>query len=385
MHRLSRGVRAPCAIVLVVALAALSVGAAGARSEESAVDRWWRTAREKNWVTAFADSSRRSAIPAPVDLIVVLRGSSRQVVYRAGADDVEISDPVVSPDGTRLAFVKREGDPRRIQAWLYAMDVDGRNMTRLAFLAHGRGLTIKGARTAPTRLAWSHDSRTLAMLETIEADYLRYLAPGDDRYPGNMLRRLDVATGTLTDLVVVERRGWGEGAWGSAITSQAWAPDGRRLVYMNNDGRITVLDTISRQEVDLGVGSEPTWSPDGRWIAVKEPRPRDSRRRTSNGDYFLVAAEPPHERVLLLSNPRPWPARWWRPDYYILGYFDPMTWFPDARYLTVQHNRGEDSDRYLLDRATGEVGRMPAGTWGGYGWGGTLTSPPISDRARTAG
>src|SRR5437868_6401834 len=105
MYRLSRGVRARSAVALVAALAVLSVGAAGARSEESAVDRWWRTTRERNWVTAFVDSSRPRAIPAPVDLIVVLRGGSRQIVYRAGDDDVQIRDPVVSPDGTRLAFV----------------------------------------------------------------------------------------------------------------------------------------------------------------------------------------------------------------------------------------------------------------------------------------
>lgn len=258
-----------------------------------------------------------------------------------------------------------------MQAWLYAMDVDGRNMTRLAFLTHRGGRSVRGAYTGQTRVAWSHDNRSLAMLETIEADDARRLTPGDDRYPGTMLRRLDVATGALTDLVVVERRGWGEGAWGAAITSQAWAPDGRRLVYMNNDGRITVLDTISRQEVDLGVGTEPAWSPDGRWISVQEPRPRDTRRRTSDGDYFLVAAEPPNERVLVLANPRSWPARWWRPDYATVGYFGPLTWFPDGRYLTVERHRGEDTDRYVLDRAMGEVGRMPAEARAGYSWGGT--------------
>ena len=382
MCRLSRGVRAGSAIVLAVALAGLSVGAARGAAEGSAVDRWWRTARARNWVTAFVDSSRPRAIPAPVDLVVVRQGASRQVVYRAGDGDVQIGDPVVSPDGTRLAFVKMEGDLDRMQAWLYAMDVDGRNMTRLAFLAHHRGPVVRGASIGRTRVAWSHDNRSLAMLETIQADSARRLAPGDDRYPGNMLRRLDIATGTLTDLVVVERRGWGEGAWGSAITSQAWAPDGRRLVYMNNDGRIIVLDTILRQEVDLGVGSEPTWSPDGRWIAVKEPRPRDSRRGTSDGDYFLVAAEPPHERVLLLDNPRTWPARWWRPDYATVGYFGPLTWFPDGRYLTVERHRGEDTDRYVLDRAMGEVGRMPAEARAGYSWGG---APAISARAGRVG
>ena len=58
---------------------------------------------------------------------------------------------------------------------------------------------------------------------------------------------------------------------GPVVTAQAWAPDSRRLTYMDDSGHTMILDTVTGEEVDLGIGTEPTWSADGEVIAIKLP------------------------------------------------------------------------------------------------------------------
>lgn len=47
-----------------------------------------------------------------------------------------------------------------------------------------------------------------------------------------------------------------------------WDPVGRRLAF-NDEGEIRVLDTERGESRLVGRGLDPTWSPDGRWIAYR--------------------------------------------------------------------------------------------------------------------
>jgi hypothetical protein len=166
----------------------------------------------------------------------------------------------------------------------------------------------------------------------------------------------------MTPLLVLGRRIPGEGVWGSVITSQAWAPDNRRLVFMNDDGHVIVLDTVTGTQRDLGVGTEPTWAPMGDEIAVQLPRPRGG----PDADYVLIPVDRPDERRLLLANPRPRP---WRPQWLVSGYYGPALWSPDGQYLALRRLYGETPYPYLLERSTGRIERLPdwftGDTWGG--------------------
>jgi Tol biopolymer transport system component len=171
---------------------------------------------------------------------------------------------------------------------------------------------------------------------------------------------IDVDSGQTTPLLDAGRRTFGQGAWGSVITSQAWAPDNRRLVYMNDHGRVIVLDTATRQEEDLGPGEEPTWSPDGRYIAIQKPPARDELA-TDKGDFLLVTLDKPAERTLLLSNR----TTVTKTAYY----YGPAIWSPDSRFLVIWQSEGEIEHPYVLERTTGEIAKMPHGYWG-RSWGG---------------
>jgi hypothetical protein len=182
--------------------------------------------------------------------------------------------------------------------------------------------------------------------------------------------RVDVASGEVRPLLEAGRRVFGQGIWGSVITSQAWAPDNRRLVYMNDEGHAMILDTVTGAQEDLGIGTEPTWSPDGRFIAIKMPRERGTELGKRNeGDYMLIRLEPTREQTLLLSNPRPFWRSFWRPDYYGVGYDGPALWLPDGRFLIIRRAHGEVEYPYVLDQTTGEIAKLPPGYWG-HSWGG---------------
>jgi WD40 repeat protein len=53
------------------------------------------------------------------------------------------------------------------------------------------------------------------------------------------------------------------------VTSQCWSPDGKRLVYQMDDAvRLYQLDD-DRSDA-IAKGTDPTWSPDGNWIAFRD-------------------------------------------------------------------------------------------------------------------
>jgi len=336
----------------------MGYGVPGAVARVSAAASWVEAMKAKAWVTAYYDTSRPDMVPVPIDQIVVRVGGEERVLYSAGPNDLQVVGPTVSRDGSRLAFQKVERADSRVHERLYVMDVDGAKGKALVDLTPP-GIPTKGVKRAPAPVAWSHDNRVLLLWGTLRGtprkEPIRL-----DGFPAQTLMLVDVESGKITPLFEIGRRTLGHGPWGSVLTSQAWAPDNRRLVYMNDDGHVIILDTATRKEQDLGMGEVPTWSPDGRYIAL-QMTPARGEHASDMGDYFLVRVDNPEERTLLLPNRRTSPSTAY--------YYGPALWSPDARFLVIwQSERGIEYP-YVLDRTTGEIAKMPRGFWG-RSWGG---------------
>jgi Tol biopolymer transport system component len=183
-------------------------------------------------------------------------------------------NPVWSPDGRRIAFVR---DRDRQTANIFVMNADGSDQRRL---------TPNLRRRPWIELAWSPDWEKIA-----------FVASGGHR--------------GAADIFVMNADGSGLRNATNTVTTSfdfAWSPDGRRIAYLEGSpggAPLTVVnaDGTGKQRltgplmVDLG---SPSWSPDGRTLAFTG----------RGGDIYVVHAEGSGLRKLTAGPGWDVGARW---------------------------------------------------------------------------
>jgi Tol biopolymer transport system component len=226
--------------------------------------------------------------PVPTDCgkgeiaVVNANGSGLRVLTH---DKVTEFDPVWSPDGHKIAFIRPTAHTSS-QVWV--MNVDGTAQHSLTRLRTAPSLYSADDEPA---LSWSPDGRQIV-----------FSAFPSQQGGEQQLYLLNVRTHALKRLPTVSvgaiNPAWApNGRWiafvgahapgqvflmstrshhvhalvshgGKKVTGQgiAWSPDSSRLVY-NALGKLTVFNLETRTFHVVPVeGSSPSWSPDGRWI-----------------------------------------------------------------------------------------------------------------------
>ncbi len=234
------------------------------------------------------DGSAAAAIPFAAAVPVVPRPKYRQTVR--DLDDTRerqalgIASPVASPDGTRVAF-------RALGAlWL---------------------LTVGNPR--PTRLVADGYFNS-------DPDFTpdgRSLVYASDRAGNADLWVRDLTTGA-------ERRL--SGLPGAQVAPRV-SPDGGRIAYTDQDGVVWVLDVASGATTQvtptLFMPGRPTWSPDGRTLALAAVKPYSKRFREGTSQVLTVDLD---TLSLTYTEPMPHASIATRGD-------DGPLWSPDGRHL----------------------------------------------------
>ena len=196
-----------------------------------------------------------------------------------------IMHPVVSPDGTQVAFAA-VGD-------LWTMPIGGaaKRVTHDAFVE--------------TDPAWSPDGRSLAYSSDRDGYmnvWVRDLQSGIDRQ--------------LTKLT-------------AAAMQSSWSPDGSRIAFSDPEGQIQIVDVksgaIARAHDHLNEAGRASWAPDGRALIVSSLKVYSTRFREGTNQVLKVSLDGQPDRWF---DPMPHKSIGMREDY------GPI-WSPDGTQMAA--------------------------------------------------
>ena len=239
-------------------------------------------------------------------------GSGRRRLTRSPQND---SDPVWSPDGQKIAFVRVD----RGLADIYVVNADGSGLRRLA---HAIAFTPMpggsggGWRANP---AWSPDGRRIAFVSNRRGNFDIFVVNVDD---GIGLRKLSRSPRNDYD--------------------PAWSPDGRAIAFQGrrdpppeSERGACPLRRCERQEIyvvdsngggvrrltrDWRFDGAPVWSPDGRKILFEHRH---------HPDIWVMNADGSGRRNLTLSATQPFASD------------GAPAWSPEGRKILFVSNRGD--------------------------------------------
>jgi Tol biopolymer transport system component len=249
----------------------------------------------------------------------------------------ELDEPTLSPDGTRLAFVRGRivGRLTTTRMSLYLASVDRKDVRRLA-RCDGCGDALAG------RLAWSPDSRWIAFSRANrhghgQSIWVIAAAGGRAHRLCASCSGFDPTWSPNGSLIAFA--GAPPGNWGPLYTVRAdgselrmivtknaadpeWAPDSRRIAFDTLSG-IAVIGANGSDRQTLLVGkpatgpAEPAWSPNGRKLVYFQTPGHPSRFRA---EIWTMDADGSDKKRLYRS--RCCVGSWGRP-----------TWSPDGRKI----------------------------------------------------
>jgi Tol biopolymer transport system component len=122
------------------------------------------------------------------------------------------------------------------------------------------------------------------------------------------------------------------------LTSQCWSPDDKKIVYEAGDGvRIYEVGSDKSSTLLAPGGKDPTWSPDGNWIAFRE------------GDTFYEIRPDGRDKKKLLRRRDVYSPLWWSPDSRFVAYVASVPFAIDDFYRLRARRLVDESEDWIAE------------------------------------
>lgn len=260
-------------------------------------------------------------------------GSESRRLTRSPQND---GDPVWSPDGRRVAFVRIRGGlcrspvrcPLKGRADVYVVNADGSGLRRLAHAITFAPLSGAPSAGLAANPAWSPDGRKIAYVDNRDGTADISVVTAD----GGGLRHLTRTPGTD------RRRSWSQ-------DGPVWSPDGRQLAFGSDrdrkEGEIYVINAdgsgLRRLTRNWKADGGPVWSPDGRKMLFLRSAGPGLWSYFTNGDVWVMNTDGSGQRNLTRSETHPFATD------------RSPAWSPDGRKILFVSNRDRNGEIYVMN------------------------------------
>jgi len=265
--------------------------------------------------------------------------------------------------GTRIAFVSKRSGHKEI----YAIDVDGTNMTRIT---HNGSINLSPQ--------WSPDGKVLSFTSYIQGTPFLFVTEpragskprllsgrpglniGADWHPSGDSLCLTFSKDGNSELYRISRSGQiikrMTATW-SIEVSPSWSPDGEQVAFVSDRSgspQIYVMNAdgteAKRITFEGSYNVSPAWSPKGDQILYQG---------LEGSAYQIYMTDPEGTQIYRLSDG--------------VGTNEDPAWSPDGRAVVFSSNRGGDRNLYIMSIDGSYIKRLTFG-------GGSDTSPSWSPR-----
>lgn len=163
------------------------------------------------------------------------------------SEEYRISQPSLSPDGEKIAFLEMTGHNENFREYLTIANINGSNKKRLLEVK----VDVQGIRN----IVWSPvNEQEIAFLSDYKFD--------NESYSLHLFNISNKSKKIIAEDLVS----------GLGIPAFSWSPDGEKIVFTSTEGEIMIVNKSGSglQKIINDKGIVPSWSPDGKTIMYKQ-------------------------------------------------------------------------------------------------------------------